>query len=295
MNVEKHKKNKIKTEKRVKERTNNSKVRFNVLSMLTYLCGIVILVRLFSLQIINGSEYRENSNTKLSRETSIDATRGSILDRNGTSLVSSEMTFSLEMYKSKADNKSLNSSISLMTKILQSNGDSYVDNFPISINPFEFHFSSDEELMKWKNEYKIPDAASSEEAFYLFRDKYEINSEDIEEIRRILAIRYEITTKGYSATRSIEISKSISRNSAIQLQENSNDLTGVNVITDSRRIYYMGNLASHVIGYMGRISKNDEKRLASQGDTYEYQATDKIGQTGVERVFEKYLRGEDRN
>ncbi len=57
----------------------------------------------------------------------------------------------------------------------------------------------------------------------------------------------------------------------------------------------MGNLASHVIGYMGRISKNDEKRLASQGDTYEYQTTDKIGQTGVERVFEKYLRGEDRN
>ena len=240
-----------------------------------------------------GAEYREISNTKLSRETTIDATRGSILDRNGTSLVSSEMVFSLEMYKSKADDKSLNSSISLMTRILRDNGDQYVDNFPISIDPFEFHFESEEALAKWKENYKIPEAASSEEAFYLFRDKYNIESDDVEEIRRILAIRYEITTKGYSVTRSLSISKSISRNSAIQLQENSNDLTGVNVITDSNRIYSMGNLASHVIGYMGRISADDEKRLANTGDTYKYATTDKIGKAGIERVFEKYLRGVD--
>ena len=197
------------------------------------------------------------------------------------------------MYKSKADDKSLNSSIGLMTRILRDNGDSYVDNFPITINPFEYHFESEEALAKWKENYKIPEAASSEEAFYLFRDKYNIESDDIDEIRRILAIRYEITTKGYSATRSLSISKSISRNSAIQLQENSSDLTGVNVITDSNRIYSMGNLASHVIGYMGRISEKDEKRLLESGDTYKYETNDKIGQSGIERVFEKYLRGID--
>lgn len=257
------------------------------------LAGIVILTRLFSLQIVNGAEYRGTSNTKLSRETIIDATRGSILDRNGTSLVSSEMVFSLEMYKSKADDKSLNSSISLMSEILRNNGDSYVDNFPISINPFAFNFDSEESLAKWKENYKIPEAASAEEAFYLFRDKYNIDSEDIDEIRRILAIRYEISTKGYSATRSLAISKSITRNSAIQLQENSNDLTGVNVITDSNRIYSMGNLGSHIIGYMGRISEKDEKRMQESGDTYEYESNDKIGQAGIERVFEKYLRGEN--
>jgi penicillin-binding protein 2 len=271
----------------------DSKVRFNVLSLLTYVCGIVILARLFSLQIINGAEYRESSNTRISRETTIDATRGNILDRNGTSLVSSEMTFALEMYKSKTDDESLNSSILLMVQILENNGDSYVDNFPISINPFSFTFDSEEEANTWKTKYGILETASAEEAFYLFRDKYNIDSEDVEEIRKILAIRYEITTKGYSATKSLAISSSISRNSAIQLQENSNDLTGVNVITSSKRIYNMGSLASHIIGYMGRISNSDKERLASQDDDYEYEATDKIGKTGIERVFEKYLRGTD--
>ena len=292
MTIKKSKLNKVKQHKQQVKRIDTN-IRFNILSVLVYALGIVILVRLFFLQIINGETYRETSNTRISRETTIEATRGNILDRNGTVLVSSEMTFSLEMYKSKSDDESLNSSISLMTQILETNGDSYVDNFPISIEPFEYNFSSEEELTEWKEENDIPSEASAEEAFYIFRDKYEINSDDIYEIRRILAIRYEITTVGYSATRSLPISDSISRESAVQIQENSLDLTGFNVVTDSKRIYYMGSLASHILGYMGRISESDEERLESQGDTYEYASDDKVGKTGIERVFEKYLRGTD--
>ena len=289
--IKKQKVHKVKQRKQVKKIDTN--VRFNILSILVYVCGVIILARLFSLQIVNGASYRETSNTRISRETTIEATRGNILDRNGTVLVSSEMTFSLEMYKSKSDDESLNSSIALMTEILEKNGDTNNDNFPISIEPFAYNFSSDEELKEWKKKYDIPEEASPEEAFYIFRDKYEINSDDIHEIRRILAIRYEITTVGYSAIRSLPISDSISRESAVQIQENSLDLTGFNVVTDSQRVYYMGSLASHILGYMGRISESDEKRLASQGDTYEYASDDRIGKTGIERVFEKYLRGQD--
>lgn len=288
------KEHKIKKYKQPKPKKNvDTNIRFNLLSFFTYVCGIVILSRLFSLQIINGATYRETSNTRISRETTIQSTRGDILDRNGTVLVSSEMTFSLEMYKSKSDDESLNSSISLMTKILEDNGDTYVDKFPISIEPFEYHFSSEEKLAQWKEKYKIPEAASAEEAFYIFRDKYEINSEDVKEIRRILAIRYQITTVGYSAIRPLDISPSISRNSAVQLQENSMNLTGVNVITDSNRLYHMGNLASHIVGYMGRITKSDQERIDAEGLKDEYNPNDKIGQTGIERVFEKYLKGKD--
>ena len=144
MTIKKSKLNKVKQHKQQVKRIDTN-IRFNILSVLVYALGIVILVRLFFLQIINGETYRETSNTRISRETTIEATRGNILDRNGTVLVSSEMTFSLEMYKSKSDDESLNSSISLMTQILETNGDSYVDNFPISIEPFEYNFSSEEE------------------------------------------------------------------------------------------------------------------------------------------------------
>ena len=267
--------------------------RFNILSVIVYIIGIIILIRLFNMQIVNGEEYRENSNTKLSRESTIEAARGSILDRSGNTLVSTDMSFSLEMYKTKVEDEQLNNSILLMTNILESNGDSYIDTFPISINPFQYNFGSEEELSKWKKTYDIPETASAEEAFYLMRDKYKIKTDDVNDIRRILSIRYAITTVGYSTTKSIEISDKISRNSAVQLQERSEELTGVNIVIEPIRKYYMGNMASHILGYMGRISEKDEKELAENGDTYDYKNTDKVGKTGIEKVFEEYLRGED--
>lgn len=197
------------------------------------------------------------------------------------------------MYKSKTDDEQLNKSISLMTSILENNGNEYVDTFPISIEPFEYHFNSSEELAEWKVKYKIPETASAEEAFYLFRDKYNIQSEDVKEIRRILAIRYAISTIGYSTTKSIEISNKISRNAAVQLQENSQNLTGINIVVEPVRVYHTGNLASHIIGYMGRISDNNKEELKKEGDDHEYDADDKVGQTGIEKVFENYLRGQD--
>lgn len=278
---------------RQKSEFEKSNFRYNVITAIVYLVGIIILIQLFNLQIVNGSEYREDSNTKLAREAKIEAARGSILDRSGNVLVSTEMKFSLEMYKSKTDDEQLNNSILLMTNILKNNGNEYVDTFPISIEPFEFHFESEEELAKWKKKYDIPETASAEEAFYLFRDKYNINNENIKEIRQILAIRYAITTIGYSTTRSIEISKDISRESAVQLQENSQSLTGVNIVVEPTRVYHQGNLASHILGYVSRISKKNMDEFEANGDTHEYEVDDKVGQTGIEKTFEEYLRGKD--
>lgn len=267
--------------------------RFNILSTIVYIIGVVILIKLFNMQIINGQEYRENSNTRLSRESTIEAARGNILDRSGNTLVSTDMSFYLEMYKTKVEDEQLNNSILLMTNVLESNGDSYLDTFPISIEPFEYHFESDEALAEWKKKYDIPETASAEEAFYLMRDYYKIKTDDIKDIRRILAIRYSITTIGYSTTKSIKISDSISRESAVQLQERSEELTGVNIVIEPIRKYHVGKMASHIIGYMGRISDKDQESLKESGDEYEYKTTDKIGKTGIEKVFEEYLRGED--
>ena len=197
------------------------------------------------------------------------------------------------MYKTNVSNDILNKSILLMTNILKQNGDEYINPFPIVINPYGFAFESEEALAEWRKVYKIPEAASPEEAFYLFRDKYEIESNDPEEILQILAIRYAITTMGYSTTKSIKIAELISAESAVQLQEQSQSLTGVSVTQEPIRRYHTGNLASHIIGYIQTIRKENIDEFKSHGDEHEYKNTDKVGQTGIEKVFEEYLRGED--
>ena len=65
---------------KIKSELEKNNFRFNILTVITYIVGIVLIVQLFNLQIVNGEEYRANSNTRLSRNASIEAARGSILD-----------------------------------------------------------------------------------------------------------------------------------------------------------------------------------------------------------------------
>ena len=97
----------------------NINFRFNLLTVLTYIAGIILIIRLFNLQIVHGAEYREESNTRLTRESTIEAARGAILDRTGTTLVSSNMTFSLEIYKTKIDDDNLNVAILNIIQVLE--------------------------------------------------------------------------------------------------------------------------------------------------------------------------------
>ena len=43
------------------------------MTVLIYIIGIVLIAKLFSLQIVHGAEYREQSNTRLTRESILEA------------------------------------------------------------------------------------------------------------------------------------------------------------------------------------------------------------------------------
>lgn len=208
-----------------------------MLSTIVYIFGIILFLQLFNLQIIHGEEYAEESNTRLTRETVLEASRGSIVDKTGNSLAITEMGFSLELFKSKIETEDLNSTILNMINVLEKNGDKYVDSFPINLEPFEFKFSNEEQAIEWKKAYKIDESANAEECFYFFKDKYDITNEDIYEIRKIIGIRYQITKNGYSSIKSIKISSNISRASALEFNEKSNSFPGLSVVVEPVRKY----------------------------------------------------------
>ena len=201
----------------------NQRFRFNALSVIIYLVGIVIIVQLFNLQIVQGESYRQQSNTKLTRESVLEAARGSIMDRTGNVLVGTNMGFRLELYKTKVDTQTFNNTIYNIIKVLEKNGDSYIDTLPISLNPFAFQFNTDEDVIKWEKKNKITEGATAEQAFYELKDKYGIQNDSIEETRKIMTVIYAIKTTGYSTTKSIELSSNISRTSVQEFSERSED------------------------------------------------------------------------
>ena len=266
----------------------NINLRFNLLVVFTYIAGIILIVRLFNLQIVHGAEYREESNTRLTRETTVEAARGAILDRTGTTLVSSNMTFSLELYKTKIDNNGLNDSILNIIQVLEKYDISYPDSLPITINPYNYTISENT-LAKWKKSNNLDENATAEEAFEKLKNKYEItNTNNLEEIRKIMRIRYEISQKGYSSTKSITLASGLPREAVAEFSESSSKFPGINIVVDPAREYTSGTLAAHILGYASQISSEEYQ---SRKDTYTQ--NDIIGKTGIEAVFEEFLKGKN--
>lgn len=265
----------------------NINLRYNIVTAITYIIGVILIVQLFNLQIVHGSQYREESNTRLTRESVLEADRGDILDRSGNVLVSSSQKFNLELYKTKVDKNTLNDSILKIIQVLEKNNAGYTDYFPIKVNPFEYTIS-DDELAKWKKNNNIAENANAEQAFYAFKDKYKIQNENVEEARKIMAIRYAIDQEGYSSTKSIVIAKDIPREAIAEFSEKSDDFPGINIAVEPVRQYKNGTLASHILGYASKISDDEYQ---SRKDTYTQ--NDIIGKAGIESLFEEYLKGKN--
>lgn len=72
-----------------------------------------------------------------------------------------------------------------------------------------------------------------------------------------------------------------------QFSERKPFFKGVSIQSKLTRTYPYSDLFAHVIGYVGRISDNDSKKL----DKQLYAGTDLIGKTGIEKHYESLLLG----
>jgi len=72
------------------------------------------------------------------------------------------------------------------------------------------------------------------------------------------------------------------------LLERSEDHPGVDVVEEWRRVYPYAPLASHVVGYMGALNKNNVDVYMARG----YNRNERVGAFGVEQSMEEFLHGE---
>ena len=66
---------------------------------------------------------------------------------------------------------------------------------------------------------------------------------------------------------------------------------GVEIQARLFRQYPLGQVASHVIGYIGRISQRDAARIEDMEDGANYSGTNYIGKEGLEKSYETHLHG----
>ena len=100
----------------------STKNRFKILYIILAVVTVLIVSRLFKIQLINGDEYAEASENRLTSSMSVKAPRGEIFDRYGRPLVTNRIGFSLTFQNEFSDSESLNRTI---LKVINVSGNEY--------------------------------------------------------------------------------------------------------------------------------------------------------------------------
>ncbi len=264
---------------------------------LIVILAIVAICRLFYLQIIEGENYREISDSRLARSVPIKAPRGEILDRYGRPLVTNRIGYTVAIAKINDDKEALNQVILNMANLFDAKGIGYDDSFPISEDaPFAFAFSGSDEESKQKAakaffaEKKYPDDITAEEVMEKYKKKYAIASSFSQrEARKIAGIRYEMEKRNFSSNNAYVFANDVDIETISTIKEQRDAFFCVTVYDEPIRQYTSGTLAAHILGRVGIINPEEYAELKSEG----YGMNDHLGKQGVEKAFESYLRGID--
>ena len=100
--------------------------------------------------------------------------------------------------------------------------------------------------------------------------------------------------KLYAETRNAEslpIRTRLSDEEVARFAANRYRFPGVEIKARLFRQYPRGDIAAHVIGYIGRISQKDQEKLEDLGVDANYRGTDFIGKAGLEASYQQELHG----
>lgn len=283
----------------MKEKLNN---RYIMLGICFLLFFFIIILRLLNLQIVEGEKYNLDSQRRVLKESTVTAPRGKILDRYGVPIAVNRQGFIIKIVKTGIDNNKLNKMLSELAYILEKNNKSYNDSLTkyLSINPFSFNGKSLDEILKWekhKDRLAISEDAdlqkTPQELFKYLRDvKFKIApSYTDEQAFKIMKLRYEILLDNwnFSTGGSVLLARDVGMEVIAEIEERHHEFSGIITDVEPMRQYLDAYYEAHLLGYVRAINTEQLESLKNEG----YDSNDIIGQTGIEKSAEKYLRGSD--
>ena len=298
--------------------------RFTLLLIFYVILIVVLVQRLFIMQIINGQDYLNNFKLTIKKETTLKSTRGNIYDRNGNLLAYNKLAYAVTIEDNfesgKKKNALLNDSIMRAIRIVESCGDSVSNDFNIIINDdgqYEFaisgtrltRFLADVYGHKSMDDLTTSERNSTPEDIILYladQKRYGIGHTVIdeqgdsdfialegytnEEALKLITVRYQLATNSYQKYLSTVIADDVNEKTVAAIKENSDILQGVCIEVNTLRMYNDAEYFAHIIGYTGNASPDDLAELASS--SHDYNGADMVGKSGIEKSMEEYLQGE---
>lgn len=156
----------------------------------------------------------------------------------------------------------------------------------------EMVFTYDFNRKKFLEYYNMPINANAKQAFNAVREFFRIDPKFTDkEAFSIAILRHAIREKGYLKYEPINVAGNVSKKTAVQIQEQGMRYPNLTVEIKPVRYYPQSLLASHVLGYLGKIASAGE--LEKFNEKAGYLRADLIGKIGIEGRFESELKGKN--
>ena len=115
-------------------------------------------------------------------------------------------------------------------------------------------------------------------------------------LTKVHHIEERLASREYGPFDRVPVAVDINPDLLLYLGERPDLFPGVSVEERTVRSYPYGELAAHLLGYVGPLTESEYRTLSAQADPSDpnaktYQPGDEIGKSGVERIFESELRG----
>ncbi len=264
---------------------------------------VLLISRLWYLQIVEGARFREAADVNRVRTLPIEPLRGRIFDRDGNVLAENVPSFNvLAMAEDLPQEETARAAVfDRLCALLQCRGTLQLD--PASISPEAW-----DRLWPWlSNHLQIEPNPMGEPLAAL---QHTVSLTLQLDVQTAGWLRAQVsTTAGLTYTTSLEavlrdhpvpaympvtLAENVPRDCALALEEHRLELPGVYVQAVPLRRYPSGKLTAHVVGYIGRISAEEMAQVNPPPGTgwQRYLESDRIGKIGAELAYEDILRGQ---
>jgi penicillin-binding protein 2 len=141
------------------------KSRYNQLLLLMLGLMAILIIRLFSLTVIQGVEWTNASQNMSVKNIHTIAPRGEIKDRYGRVLASNTPSFTVQLNANNLSDVDVNRLALQLISVFEKNGDKFYDNFPITIQNGIFYYTYEKSIVDYLTAQGMPETFTAEQAF----------------------------------------------------------------------------------------------------------------------------------
>ncbi|WP_369041498.1 peptidoglycan D,D-transpeptidase FtsI family protein [Staphylococcus warneri] len=284
--------------KRLKEKSNDEKVRNTMNRRINFIFGLVVFIfaimvlRLGYLQIAQGSHYKQLIKNDENITVNESVPRGRIVDRNGKVLVDNASKMAITYTRGrKTSQKEMLETAKKLSSLIKMDTDKITDrdkkDFWVTLHP-----QKAKDLMK-KEQSMLEDGSISQEQ-YDEQQRKKIGKKQLSELSKkdlqILAIYREMNAGSTLDPQTIK-NEDVTEKEYAAVSQQLSKLPGVNTSMDWDRKYPYKDTLRGIFGDVSTSTEGLPKELTEQYLSKGYSRNDRVGKSYLEYQYEDVLRG----